>query len=208
MIKTLALLLLSAYAQAALALHVGPTPIEVFQRPLFKSAPLVRTGSHAAQYAGRTSLGSGQTSVTVSTAAVNSDSLIYHTVRCSLPAAYSVQGILTLNASIAAATASTTAIYSGMHVTLSPGASANVASGQGRGFSVRSVVDGVSFAVAAEDGLSPTSGTWSIGWRIPEAVPAGLHVSTIGVGNFTFAWSDGRGRPVDSTIMWELRRST
>lgn len=71
----------AGYAGAALAMHLpGPTPIEMFQRPFWKSAPLVRTNSHAAQYAGRTTLNSGSATVVVSTRAINSDSIISHSM--------------------------------------------------------------------------------------------------------------------------------
>jgi hypothetical protein len=206
--KRLALILatlFATYAQGALALHI--TPLETLVRPLFKSAPMVRTNSHAAQYAGRTTIGSGSASQVVSTGAVNSDSLIYATVQVALPAAYAVQGIGAIAAGAASFTASTTAVTSGQHISLSPFLSSNQASGHGRGFSVRSIVDGVSFAVATEDGQNVTSGPAAIGWRIPDAIPEGIKVNSIGVGHFLLGWADGKSRPVDAVVMWEIRRA-
>ena len=201
--------LLVAYAQAALALHIGPTPIEVFQRPLIKSAPLMRTSSHAAQYAGRTTISSGSATQVVSTSVVNSDSLIYTLLQVALPAAYTTQGWAAIAAGAASATASTTAVYSGQQIDLMYSAVADQSSGIGRGFRVNSVVDGISFAVVTDDGQNVTSGPARVGWRIPDAIPQGLKVNTISsAGYFIFGWSDQKSRPVDVTAMWEIRRST
>lgn len=199
---------LACYAQAALALHIGPTPIETFERPLFKSAALVRTNSHASQYAGRTTIASGSATVVVSTRAVNSDSLIAHYIQAAVPAAYTSQGIISVVSGSTSGTASTTAVFSGQQIDLSMFNATNQLSGFARGFRTNSIVDGVSFAVVTEDGQSMSGGTAAVGWRIPESVPFGLKVNTIGVGNFTLGWADQKPRPIDATIMWEIRRST
>ena len=49
-------------------------------------------------------------------------------------------------------------------------------------------------------------GTQVIGWHIPEAVPHGIKVNTITEGSyFTLGWADGRARPRDVTLMWEVK---
>lgn len=53
-----------------------PFPLEVLWRPLFKGPATVDARSTADRYAGRTVLSSGSATVTVSTTAVTSDSLI------------------------------------------------------------------------------------------------------------------------------------
>ena len=69
--------LISCYAREALACHIK-TPIEALFRPFFRGpATLTMAGSASAkQFAGRTALASGTASKTVSTAVVNSDSII------------------------------------------------------------------------------------------------------------------------------------
>lgn len=72
---------LAAYAQGALALHAGRTPIEKLESAMLKGPALLsNTGSGGAKiWAGRTPLNSGTASVTVSTAMVHSDSIIHGT---------------------------------------------------------------------------------------------------------------------------------
>lgn len=208
-IASLVLAVLGLYAQAALAMHAGPTPIETLQRPLFRSAPILRTNSNASQYAGRTTLGSGQASVVVSTRGINSDSLIYPTVHVALPAAYVTQGRTSLISADVTKTVSTTAIYSGAIALLAVDAATTLSSGVGRSYRINSIVDGVSFALSTVDsnpsGLTATNLIWSL----PTAVPVNIKVNTISPnGFFTLGWPDGIGRPVDVVVMWELRRST
>lgn len=68
---------LTAYSQAALASGMT-TPIERLARAFFAGAGMVSTATSglATQFAGYTALASGTATVTVSTAQVNSDSLI------------------------------------------------------------------------------------------------------------------------------------
>ena len=202
------LALLGAYASAALAMHIGPTPIEVLHRPLFRSAPLVRINSHAAQYAGRTTLSSGSASVTVSTAAVNSDSLLNLNVQMTFPAAYLPRGQTTLASGATSGVASTSAIYSGMNVQLTAQNLTSQLSGSGRSLRVSSIVDGVSFLIATVDSLQ-VQGTTVAMWDIPEAKAIGVKVNSIVSGGyFSIGWGDERPRPRDATVMWELRRAT
>lgn len=198
---------LACYAQGALALHIGPTPIETFERPLFKSAPLVRTNSHAAQYAGRTTLSSGSVSVTVSTRAVNSDSLIYPNAQVAIPAAFTVQGRTSIASGLSTGTASTTAIYSGdvVYVGLeSPNATTSA-----QALRIDSIVNGVSFAIATTNSLTTVGSGGVAMWKIFAKEPAGIKVNTISpAAHFVLGWADGVARPYDTTIMWEIRRST
>lgn len=54
---------------------MGTKPLETLKRPVIDGAPITRSGNTNA-WAGRTTLSSGSSSVTVSTAVVNSDSII------------------------------------------------------------------------------------------------------------------------------------
>lgn len=204
----LALAALGAYSFAALSMQLGPTPIETLQRPLFKSAPLVRTGSHASQYAGRTTLNSGSGTVTVSTAAVNSDSLLYFSVQMPMSTAYVPRGQTSLVSGSTSAVASTSAIYSGMNINLGMQSTTSQLSGYSRGLRISSIVDGVSFLIATIDS-NQVQGTQVATWEIPEAYPTTIKVNTIVSNRYvTFGWADERPRPLNATIMWELRRST
>lgn len=183
-------------------------PIEVLQRPLFKAPAMVSVSSDAAQYAGRTTLSSGSATVTVSTNAVNSDSIIGRMIEAALPAGYTMQGRTSILSGIATGTVSTTAVYSGQVIMLGFESASNTTSGVGKGLRVNSIVDGVSFAITATDSFG-YPGTINAMWRIPESVPEGVKVNTISSGNFfTLGWADGRARPVDTTILWELRKSS
>ena len=201
---TLLLAFLASYAQAALALHAR-TPIEVFDRPLFKSAPIVRTGSHAAQYAGRTTLASGSASQVVSTNAINSDSIINFNLQAAIPASYLTRGQVSIVSGANYGTASTSAIYSGMVVSLALENATAQLSGTAQGLRINSMVDGVSFAITTINS-GQLAGNGVAHWSLPTAVP-GVRVSSIGVGHFLFATPDGAARPLDQTVMWEIRTS-
>ena len=203
--------LLIAYAQAALALHIGPTPIETFERPLFKSAPLVRSNSHAAQYAGRTTLASGSATQVVSTSAINSNSMIYFGIQAALAAGYASRGQITgLTSTSITGTASTTAVYSGQAILATLQTETAITSaGLSHPLRVNSIVDGVSFAVSTIDSGSLGFAAATINWHIPQAGLCGLKVNTISsAGYFIFGWEDGVAKPTDVTVMWEIRRST
>ena len=199
--------LLALYTEAVLGCNIYP--LEILHRALTKGPLITRTTSSPDQWAGRTTLSSGSATVTVSTYSVGSDSLIFAAVQAALPAAYATQGWASVVASAATATISTTAVYSGQHIDLALVSSMNQASGVARSFRVDSVVGGVSFAIVTLDGQNVTSGPYNINWHIPQAVPQGIKVNTISPGNFfTFGWADGQSRPVDSTVLWELRRTS
>lgn len=206
-IMALALGLLASYAQVALALHIGPTPIETFERPLFKSAPLVRTNSHAAQYAGRTTIASGSVSQVVSTFAVGSDSNIYTNPQVAVPAGYVVQGRTAIASGLSTGTASTTAIYSGDVVALTWESTNAITSGQA--LRVDSIVGGVSFSIATANSLTVVASGAVAMWKLQGREIGQINVNTISpAGFFTLAWADGRPRALDVPIMWEIRRST
>lgn len=70
---------LMAFVSGVLALFGCPiTPIELFQRALKVGPDMLRTLAGPGQFAGRTALASGTAFATVSTAVVNSDSIIHH----------------------------------------------------------------------------------------------------------------------------------
>ena len=75
---------LAFYAQAALA--CGVNPIEAYRRPLYRGPASLVTAAGPQQFAGRTALASGTAFVTISTAVVNSDSIINATFQVSTTA--------------------------------------------------------------------------------------------------------------------------
>lgn len=200
------LIYLAWYAASAVALWT--TPIELLRRAFLKGPMMFDIRSSPDQFAGRTTLSSGSATVTVSTRQVNSDSLLKTFIEAALPAAYTTQGTISVVSGGTTGTASTTAVYSGQIVDFTVLNNTSQLSGVGRGFRINSVVDGVSFAATTDDGQGITAGTAVLGWRIEEAIPQGLKVNTIGVGFFTMGWADGRARPVDSTVHWEVRKSS
>lgn len=181
--------------------------IEFLKRPFLTGPMGTKTQSAADQFAGRTSILSGGTSATVSTRMVNSDSLLQLTPHVALAAEFQTQGIIAIASGAGYKTASTTAIYSGDTVLISPLLAA-VASGFGRTFKVDSIVDGVSFAIGTQDGLGPGAGG-AVMWKIPGKEPVGLKVATISPGNFfTIAWADGAPRNYPTPVMWEIRTAS
>jgi hypothetical protein len=59
------------------------TPAETFFRPVLRGPLSTETASGNGQWAGRTTISSGATSVTVSTQVVNSNSIILHTLQAT-----------------------------------------------------------------------------------------------------------------------------
>ena len=196
--------LLTLYAQCALSAQVNP--IELLFRPLLKGPMMVEVASDANAAAGLTTLNSGSATVTLSTAAISSGSIINFAVQAALAAGYTTQGRTQVLSGIATGTVSTTAVYSGQVIALAFETAANVTSGVGKGIRVDSIVDGVSFAITATDSFG-YPGTINAMWRIPQAVPEGLKVNTVAAGYAILGWADGQARPVDVTVMWETRRS-
>ena len=58
-------------------------PLELLFRPLFKGPPFTTATSGPSQFAGRTTLSSGDATQVVSTMVVKSDSIILHTVEAN-----------------------------------------------------------------------------------------------------------------------------
>lgn len=205
-IKIVALLgvALSLFAEAVHGAKVA-SPLESLFAAWFRGPATIDVASQVAQFAGLTTLSSGSTSVTVSTSNVKSNSLIFPLVNVALPAAYAVRGQFSLASGDTSGVASTTAVYSGMNILLMMQSTTSQLSGFPRGVRVNSIVDGVSFQVITTDSLQ-VQGTQVIGWHIPEAVPQGIKVNTITEsGYFTLGWADGRPRPRDVTVMWEMK---
>ena len=181
-------------------------PLETFKRALDQGPTATKANSSPNQWAGRTTLSSGSATVTVSTFQVTSDAVIWRGVEAALPAAFTTFGRTSVISGEGTAIASTTAVYSGMQVVLTPQVNAAVQSGNS--FRVQSMVDGVSFNVTYTNGTSAGPDV-VVNWSIPEAVPDAIKVNTISHGNyFTLGWADGRPRPVDVTLMWELRKTS
>lgn len=196
---------LALYAEAALG--CGSTPIELLRRGFLRGPLVTKANSDASQWAGRTTLGSGSASQVVSTFAVNSDSLLSFTAEVALPAAYTTQGRINIASGIATGTASTTAVFSGDVISAVLESPNNLTSGQA--LRVDSIVDGISFAVAMSNGLTAVASGAVAMWKLHGKDPQGLKVNTISPGNFfTIGWADGVARPVSTTVMWEIRKTS
>lgn len=210
--RTLALIAaaLALWTEGALACQVGPMkPLELLFAPFFKGPSFIRTNSHGAQFAGRTTISSGSASQVVSTSNVASDSLIFPVVQVALPAAYLTRGIIDAISADNTWTASTSAIYSGGRVNYGIRAETALTSigVSARPLRINSVVNGVSFALSTVDSGALGFAAATIMWDLPSAKPEGIKVNTISDGGyFTLGWADGVARPVDVTVMWETKR--
>lgn len=198
--------MMAGWAQGALACNINP--IEVMHRLMLRGPMITSIKSGPAQWAGRTTIASGSASQVVSTSNVESGSLIMLSPQVALPSLYAMQGLTTIaSGASVSGVQTTTAAYSGYHIDMGHQNATAQASGQGRGFRVNSLVDGTSFLITTEDGQAITAGTAVITWRIPEAIPAALKVNTISPnGQFTIGWADGKARPVDTAVLWEIKR--
>lgn len=211
-LKHLALAVATAFATFAQASHVR-TPTETLFRPLMKGPIMTKTLSAANQWAGRTTISSGSASQVVSTSNVNSDSLISLGVEAALPAAYLQQGIVAFTNSAATyGTASTSAVYSGYAITLALQAeTAVVSAGAGINAPLRinSIVDGVSFAISTCNSEPLGIAAPVAHWSIPRADVSKIKINSISSGGyFLLGWADGKPRPVDATVLWEIRRAS
>ena len=195
------------YGAQALACPIYP--LEAIFRGYLRGPLLTQAQSKSNAWAGRTTLSSGSASAVISTSAINSDSLVYHMLQAPFAAGYSVQGLLAIASGSISGTVSTTAVYSGQHIQVGLQTESAPSSGSGNALRVNSIVDGVSFAVSRVDSGAYSSGANNIMWRIPEAIPAGLKVNSLASGGYmSLGWEDERPRPMDVTVMWELRRTS
>ncbi len=206
--RTLALFaaVLALWTEGALGCQVGPMkPLELLFAPFFKGPSFIRTNSHGAQFAGRTTISSGSASQVVSTSNVASDSLIGLAAQVALPAGYTFVGRTAIASGLATAPASTTAIYSG-DIVLATFESPNALT-SGMALRVDSIVNGISFSLATTNGLTTIASGAVAMWEISAKDPSRLKVNTISDGSyFTIGWADGRARPVDVVVMWETKR--
>ena len=202
--------LLAVYAEVALGCPIYP--LELIQRALLRGPLVTNINSSPNQWSGRTTINSGSATSTVSTFSVNSDSVFNLAVQAALPAAYITRGTVAFtNSAAVTATVSTSAVYSGQTILTSfLSETATGSSGIGGGtLRVNSVVNGVSFAISTVD--SQAIGTLApvANWAIEQAEPQGIKVNSISSSNyFILGWADGRARPVDTVVMWEIRRGS
>lgn len=196
------LIFLSLYTEVVLGCNIYP--LELLHRALLRGPLVTRATSDANQWAGRTTLNSGSATATVSTFQVNSDSLLSFSTQAALVAGYTTMGRTSIASGIATATVSTVAVFSGDVISLSLESPNTITSGEQ--IRVDSIVGGVSFAIA---GMTPVASGAVAMWRIHGKDPVGIKVNTISHGNyFTFGWGDGRARPVNADVLWEIRRTT
>ena len=203
---TMILAALLGWSEAALACRAGIPPLEVLFSPWFRGPATIDINSDATQFAGRTTLSSGSASQVVSTANVKSDSLIYMAPQVALAAGYTFLGRTAIASGLSTSPASTTAIYSGDIVQATFESLNDLTSGMA--LRVDSIVDGVSFSLATTNGLTTVSSGAVAMWQIAAKDPSRLKVNTISDSEyFTVGWADGRARPVDVTVMWEIKKA-
>ena len=211
-LKHLALAVAAAFATFAQAAHAR-TPMETLFRPLMRGPIMTKATSAVNQWAGRTTLASGSASQVVSTSNVNSDSIISLGIECAIPAAYIQQGqVAFTNSAAVSGTASTSAVHSGYAINIALQAETTVVSaGAGINASLRinSIVDGVSFAISTVNSQPLGIAAPIVNWDIPRADVSKLRVNSISSnGYFILGWADANPRPIDVTVMWEVKRTS
>ena len=205
-IRNLTLAVAAAFATFAQAAHAR-TPIELLFRPLMRGPIKTKAVSASNQWAGRTTLGSGSATATVSTTQINSDAIVGLAVECAVPTAYSFSGRSAIASGTSTVTASTTAVYSG-DIILATWESPNAIT-SGQALRVDSIVNGVSFAIATSNSLTTIASGAVVMWNIRGKDPMHVKVNTISPGNFfTVGYSDGTARPISATVMWEVKRTS
>ena len=203
--KTLVAAALAWYAESVLGCPT--TPAESIARGLLKAPLITPANSGPNQWAGRTTLSSGSASVTVSTQQVNSDSMIFTTIEAALVAGYTTQGRVNIASGTSFGTASTVAIYSGDVVGLAWESPNAITSGQA--LRVDSIVGGISFAIATSNSLTTVASGAVAMWKLHGKDPDQVKVNSIRSGSyFTVGWPNGIAKPVDATVMWELRKTS
>ncbi len=203
--------LLAVYSEVALGCPIYP--LEILNRALLRGPLLTNITSSPNQWAGRTTIASGSVTQVVSTFSINSDSMINLAVQAAIPAAYITRGTVAFaNSAAVTATVSTSAVYSGQAILtsfLSATATGSLGSGGAGLLRVNSVVDGVSFAISTVDSGAIGTTAPVANWAIGQAEPQGIKVNSISSGNyFLLGWADGKARPLDVTVMWEIRRGS
>jgi hypothetical protein len=197
--------LLGGYAERALACWVYP--LEALFRPFLKGPLSMPISSKSNAFAGLTTLGSGSASQTISTSVINSDSLVHLTVHAPLVAAYQTRGRTAVASGLATATVSTPAVYSGDNIQLTWESPNDITSGMA--LRVNSIVNGKSFAITTANGLTTIASGAVAMWNLLGKDPGAVKVNTISSNGFmTVGWADGVAKPVDATIMWEIRRGS
>lgn len=205
----LILSLLALYSELSLGCQIYP--LEILNRAMQRGPLLTNITSSPNMWSGRTTIASGSATQTVSTRAVNSDSLLNLALQAALPAGYSTQGRISVVSGNTSGVASTTAVYSGQVILANfESETATTSAGAMMGMlRTNSIVDGVSFALSTTNSGAFGHAAGALNWRIPQAEPSGIKVNSISSGNyFTLGWADGQARPVDVTVLWEIRRTS
>lgn len=208
-ISKLVLSLFALYAEVALGCQIYP--LEIIHRALMRGPLMTNITSSPNQWSGRTTIDSGSTTATVSTFSINSDSILNLAIQAALPAGYTSRGQISVVSGNTTGTASTTAVYSGQAIlaTFQSETATSSAGAMMGGLRVNSIVDGVSFAISTTNSGAFGHAAGLINWAIPQTEPRGIKVNSISSKNyFILGWADGRARPVDSTVMWEIRRTS
>ena len=163
------------------------------------------------QFAGRTTLNSGSATITVSTQAIQSDSLVHLGFEGNANHGI-IAGTLVVASATLAGTVSNAAIAADSLVFLQDRSPAAQNSGNAFAFEVRSLAGGW-FSVAspsqasADNAMRETTIMYSV---FPaDGPPAGLEVKTIVDGSyFTLGRADGRGVARDTVVLWQITNTS
>lgn len=173
----------------------------------FMDPPSFKENAGAAnQFGGRTTLSSGSATVTVSTALVNSDSVIFLSDEGNTAFGHLVGTSFVASGDVIA-TVSNAAIVADSLVFLTQIASAtNQTSGAEAFLEIKSLAAG-SMGIGFAGGQNPRASRSYFNFMVTpsDGIPSPIEVRSISSGNFfTIGRSDNRGAARDTTVMWFL----
>ena len=186
-------------------------PNELLFHPTLKGPTMTSVQSGPRQFAGRTTLNSGSGTVTVSTQAIQSDSLVHFGFEGNANLGI-IAGTLVVASATLSGTVSNAAIAADSLVFLQDRSIAAQNSGNAFAFEVRSLAAGW-FSVAspsqasADNAMRATTIMYSV---FPaDGPPAALEVKTISAGSyFTLGRADGRGVARDTVVLWQITNTS
>jgi len=182
-------------------------PRELLRGALLRGPNLIETQSGPQQFAGRTTLNSGSATITVSTFAVQSDSLI-HIGKEGNANLDIFAGTFTIGSAELTGTVSETGIAADSLVFLQPRGVIAQNSGQGVPLEIHSLAAGwfgAHWATQVSADVAERETTVMYTAYPADGTPSPIEVKTISDGNFfTLGRADGRAAARDEILLWQI----
>ena len=186
-------------------------PKELSRGALLRGPNLVSVQSGPAQFAGRTTLNSGSATITVSTFAVQSDSLI-HIGNEGNANLNIIAGTFNIGSAELSATVSDAAIAADSLVFLQPRGVIAQNSGQGVPLEIHSLAAGwfgAHWSTQQSADVAERETTVMYTAYPADGTPSPIEVKTISDGNFfTLGRADGRASARDEDVLWQITRGS